>query len=417
MAQDSTSPVKTTKALDDYVLLGRSGLRVSPLCLGALTFGEQRGLGANKEESKKVFDLYYEKGGNFIDTACSYNLGEVINNTTVQKERRFNPNFGGNHRKSLVENLDGSLKRLNMSYVDILYVHVYEYRTPIEEFMRSLDDVVRSGKVLYVAVSDIPSWALSRANTMAELRGWNPFIGLQTRYNLLDRSLEFDLQPACAELGIGILPWSIVADGFLTGKYKRETNINLKSDYRNRSIINYSKDEKNWQILDEVIAISKEINRSPVQIALPYKKRKFGICPEKYGKCPEIFRASGKHSETVMFWNIFRTLDSGQIPDKFWSVKKMSGIWLNWIQQKPGITSPLIGARTVAQLEENLKSLEFKLTPEQMKRLDDVSQPTGREVPFPYSMTDSFDVFIGKNMQVPNKFAPIATTYNYGRLY
>ncbi|CAB5357911.1 unnamed protein product [Rhizophagus irregularis] len=369
MAQDSTSPVKTTKALDDYVLLGRSGLRVSPLCLGALTFGEQRGLGANKEESKKVFDLYYEKGGNFI-----------VNNTTVQKERRFNPNFGGNHRKSLVENLDGSLKRLNMSYVDILYVHVYEYRTPIEEFMRSLDDVVRSGKVLYVAVSDIPSWALSRANTMAELRGWNPFIGLQTRYNLLDRSLEFDLQPACAELGIGILPWSIVADGFLTGKYKRETNINLKSDYRNRSIINYSKDEKNWQILDEVIAISKEINRSPVQIALPYKKRKFGICPEKYGKCPEIFR-------------------------------------LNWIQQKPGITSPLIGARTVAQLEENLKSLEFKLTPEQMKRLDDVSQPTGREVPFPYSMTDSFDVFIGKNMQVPNKFAPIATTYNYGRLY
>ncbi|GBC22742.2 uncharacterized protein OCT59_026942 [Rhizophagus irregularis] len=357
MAQDSTSPVKTTKALDDYVLLGHSGLRVSPLCLGALTFGEQRGLGANKEESKKVFDLYYEKGGNFIDTACSYNLGEVINNTTVQKERRFNPNFGGNHRKSLVENLDGSLKRLNMSYVDILYVHVYEYRTPIEEFMRSLDDVVRSGKVLYVAVSDIPSWALSRANTMAELRGWSPFIGLQTRYNLLDRSLEFDLQPACAELGVGILPWSIVADGFLTGKYKRETNINLKSDYRNRSIINYSKDEKNWQILDEVIAISKEINRSPVQIAL------------------------------------------------------------NWIQQKPGITSPLIGARTVAQLEENLKSLEFKLTPEQMKRLDDVSQPTGREVPFPYSITDSFDVFIGKNIQVPNKFAPIATTYNYGRLY
>ncbi|CAB4441408.1 unnamed protein product [Rhizophagus irregularis] len=379
MAQDSTSPVKTTKALDDYVLLGRSGLRVSPLCLGTLTFGEQWGLGTSKDDSKKVFDLYYEKGGNFIDTACIYNFGEserflgdyvsdkrsdvVIatkyscNNTFMQKEKRFNPNFGGNHRKSLVENLDESLKRLNMSYVDILYVHAYEYRTPIEEFMRSLDDVVRSGKVLYVAVSDIPSWALSRANTMAELRGWSPFIGLQTRYNLLDRSLEFDLQPACAELGIGILPWSTVADGFLTGKYTRESNVNLKSDYRNQSVISYSKDEKNWQILDEVIAISKEINRSPVQIAL------------------------------------------------------------NWIQQKPGITSPLIGARTVAQLEENLKSLEFKLTPEQMKRLDDVSQPTGREVPFPYSMTNLFDAYFGKNIQVPNKFAPIATTYNYGRLY
>ncbi|PKC54689.1 Aldo/keto reductase, partial [Rhizophagus irregularis] len=247
----------------------RSGLRVSPLCLGALTFGEQWGLGTSKDDSKKVFDLYYEKGGNFIDTACIYNFGE---------SERFLGDYVSDKRSELViatkyscTNLELSiLKRLNMSYVDILYVHAYEYRTPIEEFMRSLDDVVRSGKVLYVAVSDIPSWALSRANTMAELRGWSPFIGLQTRYNLLDRSLEFDLQPACAELGIGILPWSIVADG---------------------------------------------------------------------------------------------------------------------------------------------------LTPEQMKRLDDASQPTGREVPFPHSMTDSFDGFIGKNMQVPNKFAPIATTYNYGRLY
>ncbi|GES99332.1 aldo/keto reductase [Rhizophagus clarus] len=377
MAQDSTSLAKTTKALDDYVLLGRSGLRVSPLCLGTMTFGEQWGLGANKDESKKVFDLYYEKGGNFFDTACNYNLGEserflgdyvsdkrsdvviatkyTSNTTVMQKDKRFNPNNGGNHRKSLVENLDESLKRLNMSYVDILYVHFYEYRTPIEEFMRALDDAIRCGKVLYAAVSDIPAWTLARANTIAELRGWSPFIGLQTRYNLLDRSLEYDLQPACAELDIGIIPWSIIADGFLTGKYTRETTVNLKSDYRNQSITTYSKSEKNWKILDEVIAISKEIDRSPVQIAL------------------------------------------------------------NWVQQKPGITSPLIGAKNVAQLEENLKSLEFKLTPEQMKRLDDVSRPT--DFPFPNSFTDQFDKFIGKNMQVPNKFAPIAAAYNYGRLY
>ncbi|CAB4441402.1 unnamed protein product [Rhizophagus irregularis] len=379
MAQDSTSPVKTTKALDDYVLLGRSGLRVSPLCLGAMTFGESWGLGATKEESKKVFDLYYEKGGNFFDTSCNYNFGDserflgdyvsgkrsdvviatkyTCNNTFMQKERRFNPNFGGNHRKSLVENLDESLKRLNMSYVDILYVHIFEYRTPIEEMMRSLDDVVRSGKVLYVAASDIPSWAFTRGNTIAELRGWSPFIGLQARYNLLDRTSEFDLQPACAELGAGIIPWGIIADGFLTGKYTKESTIDVKSGYRNQAIAGHFKHEQNWKILDEVVAISKEINRSPVQVSL------------------------------------------------------------NWIQQKPGVTSPLIGARTVSQLEENLKSLEFKLTPEQMKRLDDVSQPTGREVPFPYSMTDSFDVFIGKNMQVPNKFASIVNTYNYGRLF
>ncbi|PKC59791.1 aldo/keto reductase [Rhizophagus irregularis] len=395
MAQDSTSPVKTTKALDDYVLLGRSGLRVSPLCLGTMTFGETWG-GSNKEESKKIFDLYYEKGGNFFDTACTYNNGEserflgdyisdkrsdvVIatkyscmnhetssNMTVMQKDKRFNPNLGGNHRKSLVENLDGSLKRLNMSYVDILYVHVYEYRTPIEEYMRSLDDIVRSGKALYVAVSDIPAWALSRSNTLAELRGWSPFIGLQSRYNLLDRSLEFDLQPACAEHEVGIIPWAILAEGFLTGKYTREstksqssTNLGDESkmmeEYRSLSVQNHSRYEKNWEILDEVIAISKEINRSPVQVAT------------------------------------------------------------NWIQQKPGITSPIIGAKTVTQLEENLKSLEFKLTPEQMKRLDDVSQPTGREIPFPYTFINSFDSFLGKNTQVPNKFASIATKYNFGRL-
>ncbi|PKY58124.1 Aldo/keto reductase [Rhizophagus irregularis] len=292
MTRDTLSNDDTTskaQALDDYVLLGRSGLRVSPLCLGTL------GYGVNKEESKKVFDLYYEKGGNFF--------GNV---TAVQKDRRFNPNSGGNHRKSLVENLDGSLKRLNMSYVDILHIHFYEYRTPIEEFMRSLDDVV-----LYVAVSDIPSWGLARANTIAELRGWSPFIGLQTRYNLLDRSLEFDLQPACAELDVGILPWGIVAEGFLTGKYTRESAAALKPEARGFSVAIHSKIEKNWKILEEVTTISKEIDRTPVQVAL------------------------------------------------------------NWVQQKPGITSPIIGARTVTQLEENLKTLEFKLTTEQMKRLDE----------------------------------------------
>ncbi|RGB35835.1 aldo/keto reductase [Rhizophagus diaphanus] len=377
MAQDSTSPVKTTKALDDYVLLGRSGLRVSPLCLGTVTFGESWGVGANKEESKKVFDLYYEKGGNFFDTANFYNYGEserflgdyvsdkrsdvviatkyTINPNAMQADRRFNPNFGGNHRKSLVENLDASLKRLNMNYVDILYAHLFEYRTPIEEMMRSLDDVIRSGKALYVAVSDIPSWALSRANTFAELRGWSPFIGLQTRYNLLNRSLEYDLLPACAELDIGIIPWGVVAEGFLTGKHTRKSTANLKPESRSHKVANHSKVEKNWKILDEVIAVSKEIDRSPVQIAT------------------------------------------------------------NWVLQKPGITSSLIGARTVSQLEENLKSLEFKLTPEHMKRLDDVSQPD--DFPFPYSFTDQFDKYIGKNIQMPNKFASIAKTYNYGSLY
>ncbi|GBB95426.1 hypothetical protein RclHR1_02530021 [Rhizophagus clarus] len=285
------------------------------------------GIGSNKEEAKKVFDLYYEKGGNFFDTANVYNFGEserflgdyvsdkrsdvvvatkyTINTTAMQTDKRLNPNFGGNHRKSLVENLNKSLKRLNMSYIDILYVHAFEYRTLIEEIMRSLDDV------LYIAASDVPSWVLTRSNTIAELHGWS----------------------------------------FLTGKYTRKSTTNLKSNYRDRSVTSHSKDEKNWEILDEVIAVSKEI----------------GVT--------------------------------------------------NWIQQKPGITSPIIGARTVTQLEENLESLEFKLTPEQMKRLDDVSKPTGREIPFPYSLIDKLDKHLGKNIEVPDKFGPIATTYNYGRLY
>ncbi|GBB85840.1 hypothetical protein RclHR1_01230003 [Rhizophagus clarus] len=330
MAQDSTSPVKTTRALDDYVLLGRSGLRVSPLCLGALC--------------ERILGEFVSDKRSDVVIATKY----TGNPTAMQKDKRFNPNQGGNHRKSLVENLDESLKRLNMSYVDILYIHFFEYRTPIEEFMRALDDA------LYIAASDIPSWALSRANTFAEVRGWSPFIGLQTRYNLLDRSLELDLQPACAELDIGILPWSIAADGFLTGKYTRESTTHPTSEYRNNAIAKYAKFEKNWKILDEVVAISKEIDRPPVQVAL------------------------------------------------------------NWIEQKPGITSPIIGAKNVNQLEENIKSLEFKLTPEQMKRLDDVSKP---DLPFPYSLTDQLDKFIGKNIQVPNKFAPIVNSYNYGKLF
>ncbi|PKC57079.1 Aldo/keto reductase [Rhizophagus irregularis] len=301
-----------------------------------------------------------------LNTACNYNYGEgerflgdyvsdkrsdvviatkyTCNTTSMQKDVRLNPNLGGNHRKSLVENLNESLKRLNMSYVDILYVHIYEFRTPIEEIMRSLDDAVRSGKVLYVAASNFPSWALARANTFAELRGWS----------LLDRSLEFDLQPACAELDVGIIPWGAVAEGFLTGKHTRESAANLKSEHRSHKVADHSKVEKNWKILDEVITVSKETGRTPVQVAM------------------------------------------------------------NWVQQKPGITSPLIGARTVTQLEENLKSLEFKLTPEQVKRLDEASKPA--EIPFPNSFVSNYDRFIGKNIEVPRKFEAISTSCNFGRI-
>ncbi|KAF0469853.1 aldo/keto reductase [Gigaspora margarita] len=293
MAQDSTVIKETIGALDDYVLLGRSGLRVSPLCLGTVTFGEKFGLGSNFEESKKVFDYYYEKGGNFFDTANAYNFGEseeflgkyvadkrshvVIatkyaeNASALMPNPRYNPNAGGNHRKCLAENLDESLKRLGTGYIDIMYVHIWEFRTPIEEVMRSLDDVVRSGKVLYVALSDAPAWVLSRANTMAELRGWSQFIGLQTRYNILNRSMECDIQTACAELDVGIVPWGCIAEGFLTGKYTRESVANLMtsdnmSSQRFNSVKRSAANEQNWKILDEITAIAAETKRSPAQV-------------------------------------------------------------------------------------------------------------------------------------------------------
>ncbi|CAG8715159.1 8887_t:CDS:2, partial [Racocetra fulgida] len=205
----------------------------------------------------------------------------------------------GNHRKSLVENLDQSLKRLGTGYIDLMYVHVWEFRTPIEEVMRSLDDVVRSGKVLYIAISNAPAWVLSRANTMAELR--------ESAANL-------------------------------------EMPDTMRSQ-RVNSIKRLAENEQNWKIFDEVTTIAAETKRTPVQIAL------------------------------------------------------------NWISQKPGITSPLIGARTKAQLIENLGALEFKLTPEQMARLDAVSAP--KEIPFPYSIYSNLEKYVGKGMQIPDKYKPI----------
>ncbi|KAF9186192.1 hypothetical protein BGZ51_002201 [Haplosporangium sp. Z 767] len=354
---------QTLTALDNYVLLGKSGLRVSPLSLGTMTFGEEWGFGNNKEACRKIFDRYYEEGGNFFDTANIYTngdserfLGEYIADKRGQcviatkysinpsmtealagRHTRPNPNAGGNHRKNMVESLDASLKRLGTGYVDVLYVHLWEYRTPVQEVMRALDDVVRSGKAHYVAVSDTPSWVVSSANTMADLRGLTPFIGFQTRYNLLNRSLESDIQPMCADLGIGIVPWSVLAEGFLSGKHSKDGG-NDSSSKRKGQVNSHFKNDKNWQILDEVKAIAKECNRTPAQVAV------------------------------------------------------------NWTIQKPGITSPLIGARTFEQLEDNLGALKFTLSPEQMARLDRVSDP--KEWPFPQDVARNLDKFIGLGMEI-----------------
>src|SRR5882724_6182028 len=190
----------------NYQLLGRSGLRVSDLCLGTMTFGEEWGWGAAKDEARKVYDTYREAGGNFIDTANVYTngsserfVGEFIKDrrqSIVLATKYSNaapgndPNAADNHRKSMVQAVDASLSRLQTDYIDLYWVHIWDQMTPVEEVMRGLDDLVRAGKILYTGISDAPAWWIAQANTLAHLRGWSPFIGLQIEYSLIERTVE-----------------------------------------------------------------------------------------------------------------------------------------------------------------------------------------------------------------------------------
>ncbi|CAK7283744.1 hypothetical protein SGPA1_21719 [Streptomyces misionensis JCM 4497] len=209
--------------LDTYRLLGRSGLRVSPLALGTATFGTEWGWGAEEDEARKLFDLYVERGGNFLDTADTYTDGSserllgafsrgrrerlVLATKYTTLRRPGDPNSGGAHRKSLFDSVHASLRRLDTDYIDLLYLHVWDFTTPVEEILRGLDDLVRQGKVLYVAVSNAPAWQVSRMQTIADLRGWSPLVALQIEYNLVERGGERDLIPMAREMGLGVIPW------------------------------------------------------------------------------------------------------------------------------------------------------------------------------------------------------------------
>jgi aryl-alcohol dehydrogenase-like predicted oxidoreductase len=217
-----------------YKLLGNSGLRVSELCLGAMTFGEEWGWGASKEESRKVYDAFLEAGGNFIDTANAYTngtserlLGEfmaghrervVLATKYTNAAPGNDPNAAGNHRKSMMQAVEASLKRLKTEYIDLYWLHIWDQITPIEEVMRAFDDLVRQGKIFYAGVSDMPAWLVAKANTLAELRGWTAFAGLQIEYSLIQRTPERELLPMAANLGVGVTAWSPLAGGLLTGK-------------------------------------------------------------------------------------------------------------------------------------------------------------------------------------------------------
>jgi aryl-alcohol dehydrogenase-like predicted oxidoreductase len=222
-----------------YRLLGDSGLRVSEICLGTMTFGEDWGWGAAKDEARKMYEAYREAGGNFIDTANLYTMGtsekfvgefirehsgEVVLATKYTNSMPGkDPNAAGNHRKNMFQAIEASLKRLGTDYIDLYWLHIWDQITPVEEVMRGFEDLIRSGKVLYAGVSDAPAWWIARANTLAEFRGWGKFVGLQIEYSLIERTVERELLPMAKSLGLTITAWSPLAGGVLSGKYEGGT--------------------------------------------------------------------------------------------------------------------------------------------------------------------------------------------------
>ena len=303
-----------------YRLFGRSGLRVSELALGTMTFGTDWGWGADRDECRKMFDRYAEAGGNFVDTANNYTggtseriVGELIaadrDHFVVATKyslstRPEDPNAGGNHRKNLVRALEASLERLGTDHVDLLWVHMWDAMTPVSEVVRALDDLVSAGKVLYVGCSDTPAWAVARAVTLAELRGWAAFCGLQVPWSLADRSVEREHLPVAAALDLAVTPWGVLEAGELTGKY-------LAPDGRpSRSRPEHVSARVN-DLAREVVAVAAELGRPPSQVAI------------------------------------------------------------NWVrQQDPGcVVVPIVGARSAAQLHDNLGCLDFTLTRDQLDRL------------------------------------------------
>lgn len=259
-----------------YRLFGRTGLRVSELLLGTMTL-------RSEEEARQVLDVYADAGGNFLDTASAYGESEEVLGAVMRRRDRFvlatkytlsrdaeDPNAGGNHRKNLVLSLEQSLRRLRTDYVDVLWVHLWDRHTPVEETMRALDDVVRAGKVLYVGVSDAPSWFVARANTLAEWRDWTPFSGLQVPYNLLRRDVERELLPMADAMGLSVAAWAPLAAGKLSGGTRRGGGLTERED----------------RAAGAVRAVAEEMGATPAQVALAWV-RAAGVLPLVGARTPE----------------------------------------------------------------------------------------------------------------------------------
>jgi aryl-alcohol dehydrogenase-like predicted oxidoreductase len=318
-----------------YKLLGKSGLRVSEVCLGTMTFGEDWGWGATKDESRKIFDRFVEAGGNFVDTSNNYTNGtseKYVGEFTAADrdhfavatkysltERKDDPNAGGNQRKNMRRSVEGSLRRLKTDYIDLLWLHMWDGLTPVEEVMRAFDDLVRAGKVLYLGMSDTPAWVVAQANTLAEWHGWSRLVALQAPYSLADRGVERDLLPMARAFEMAVTPWGLLEGGELTGKYNSPSSEPKR--YENA-------DERNKTLAETVMEVAREVGRAPAQVAI------------------------------------------------------------NWVRQQrqKSLIIPILGARTEAQMKDNLACLEFELTAEQLARLEAASPI---QLGFPHSFLAS----------------------------
>lgn len=307
-----------------YKLLGRSGLKVSELCLGTMGFGTENGWGATKEVSFGIMEAFANAGGNFLDTANVYKLGtseKIIGEFISSRDRDYfvlatkyslldnktNPNASGNNRKNMMRSVEVSLQRLQTDFIDVFYLHIWDDLTPIDEVLRGLDDLVRQGKINYVAISDTPAWVVSKGNTIAEIMGWSQFAALQVEYSLLQRTPERELIPMAKHFGITLTPWAPLAGGALTGKY-------LRGDFGRIKEGSNRLNERSENITREVIAIADELGVQASHVAL------------------------------------------------------------KWTMQQGFSSIPIVGATKLAQLEENLKTTDVMLTEEHMDRLDKVSE-------------------------------------------
>jgi aryl-alcohol dehydrogenase-like predicted oxidoreductase len=375
-----------------YYLLGKTGLKVSELCLGAMTFGQEWGWGASKDECRKMFNAYVQAGGNFIDTANKYTegtsekyIGEfiapdrnrfVLATKYTSNTRRGDPNAGGNHRKSMVQSLESSLERLNTDFIDLYWVHAWDHTTPIEETIRVLDDMVKEGKILYAGISDAPAWIVSQANTLANLKGWTEFTAIQIEYSLIERTPERELLPMAGALDIGITAWSPLGNGILTGKYnKNKGQLQQQQPQqeqqehhhpRNGSSTSSSAapESSSAAVAAEVVEGSSRLNMlksmSPDMINSLLSDRNIIIAEQVSRIANEIGCSAAQ-------------------------------VALNWIrqqrQQRPRQPIiPIIGSRKESQIKDNLACLESELSDEQLRRLNEISKI---ELGFPHDFLKS----------------------------